>query len=92
MIFLLSMRRYLLPIICRSTVVNGKGLHLLVGFWLTLVTLACFAVRHRSNMTVTAALSNRWTRLQRKLTFIPSLACITLMPQNFSGLKFFTRR
>lgn len=59
MTFLLSMRRYLLPIICRSTVVNGRGRHLLVGFRFTLVTLAFFAVRHRSSIIVTAALSKR---------------------------------
>lgn len=85
-------RRYLLPIICRSTVVKGNGLHLLVGFWFTLVIFAFFADRHRSSMTVTAARSKRWTRLQRKLTLISSRRCMTLIPQNFSGLKFFTRK
>ena len=86
----LSNRRNREPIICRSTVVKGSGRHLLVGFWFTFVTLACFATRQRSSIIVTTARSNRCTRFQRKLTFFPSREIMTLIPQNVSGLKFCT--
>lgn len=90
MIVWLSKRRNRLPIICRSTVVKGNGRHLLVGFWFTFVTLACFATKHRSNIIVTTARSNKCTRFQRKLTFLLSRLSMTLRPQNTSGLKFWT--
>ena len=88
----LFMRRNILPSFCSSTVVNGKGRHLLVGFFCNLETLAIRAARHLSKSTVTARRSNRWWRRHRKVTFMSSRRCTTLRLQNCSGTKFLTRK
>lgn len=90
--FWLSILRYILPSFCSSTVVKGKGLHLLVGFLCTLDTLAVIAARHRSKIIITDPRSNSRLRRHENCTLISSRIWSTLMLQNLSGTKFLTRK
>ena len=64
----LSIRKNLLPSFWSSTVVKGRGLHLLVGFFCSLVILAILAVRHLSKRITTAIRSKSLWRRQENVT------------------------
>ena len=88
----LSIRKNMEPSLCSSTVVNGRGFHLLVGFFRMLQTLAFRALMHLSNNIITVIRSKRRTRRHKNETSLSSRRCTTLILQNGSGTKFLTRK